>query len=50
MIIKILFKKTSRDYEVSLWIRDSVGPRAGLDAMAKRKIPAPAGTRTPILQ
>jgi len=24
-----------------------VGPRAGLDAIVKRKIPSPAGTQTP---
>jgi len=27
-----------------------VGPRAGLDAMVKRKIPSPTGNRTPVFQ
>jgi hypothetical protein len=27
-----------------------VGPRAGLDVVAKRKIPAQAGNRTPVFQ
>jgi hypothetical protein len=27
-----------------------VGPRAGLDAVARRKIPAPAGNRPPDVQ
>jgi len=29
------------------WTGGSVGPRVGLDGVAKRKIPAPAGNRTP---
>jgi hypothetical protein len=29
------------------WIGGWVGPRAGLDTVVKRKIPSPAGTRTP---
>jgi len=31
-------------------IRSWVGPRAGLDAMVKRKIPTPAGNQTPVFQ
>jgi len=27
-----------------------VDPRAGLDAVAKRKVPAPAENRTPVIQ
>jgi hypothetical protein len=29
------------------WIGGWVGPRAGLDTVAKKKFPAPAETRTP---
>jgi hypothetical protein len=33
------------------WIRGWVDPSGGLDAMAmKKKIPAPAGNRTPVVQ
>jgi hypothetical protein len=32
---------------VTRWIGGWVSPRANLDAVVKRKIPAPAGTRTP---
>jgi hypothetical protein len=32
------------------WIGGWVGTRAVLDAVVKRKIPAPAGIRTPIVQ
>jgi hypothetical protein len=32
------------------WIGGWVGPRAGLDAGARRKSSAPAGDRTPIVQ
>jgi hypothetical protein len=32
------------------WIGGWVGPRAGLDAVAKRKIPVPGGNRTPVVQ
>jgi len=31
-------------------IKGLLGPRASLDAVAKRKIRAPAGTRTPVVQ
>jgi hypothetical protein len=36
----------------NLWIGGWVGPRAGLDAVASRKIPiiAPAKNRTPVIQ
>jgi hypothetical protein len=30
------------------WIGGWVGPTAGLDAVVKRKFPAPAGSRTPV--
>jgi hypothetical protein len=29
------------------WIGGWVGPRAGLDAVVRKKFPVPAGTRTP---
>jgi len=29
------------------WVREWNGPRAGLDVMAMRKVPASAGNRTP---
>jgi hypothetical protein len=32
------------------WIGDGVGPGAGMDVVAKKKIPIPVGNRTPILQ
>jgi len=32
------------------WIGVWVGPRAGLDAVVKRNIPASAGNRTPVVQ
>jgi hypothetical protein len=32
------------------WIGDWVSPRAGLDAVKRRNIPAPAGNRTPVVQ
>jgi len=35
---------------VTHWIRGWVGPRAGLGAVAKRKILVPTGNRTPIIQ
>jgi len=31
------------------WTGDWVGPEAGLDPMARRKIPAPAGNRTTVV-
>jgi hypothetical protein len=34
-----------------LWIEGWVGPRASIDAVAKRKkIPAPTGNRIPVVQ
>jgi hypothetical protein len=33
-----------------LWIEDWVDSRAGLDAVSKKKIHAPAGNRTPVVQ
>jgi hypothetical protein len=32
------------------WIGGGVGPRAGLDAVARRKLPATARIRTPVAQ
>jgi hypothetical protein len=32
------------------WIVDSVGPRAGMDVVEKRKFRTPARNRTPILR
>jgi hypothetical protein len=37
-------------YPYTHWIGGWVGPRAGLDAGARRKILCPAGDRTPIVQ
>jgi len=35
---------------VTHWIGGYVGHRAGLDTVAKRKVPVPAENRTPVFQ
>jgi len=35
---------------VTNWIRDWVGPRAGMDGVVKIKSPAPAGNQTLVVQ
>jgi len=34
----------------TIWTGGWLGPRAGLDAMAKRNIPVSVGNRTPVVQ
>jgi hypothetical protein len=36
--------------QLPIWIRGWVGPRASVDMVVKRRIPAPASNQTPVIQ